>query len=418
MYTGKTVFLVDDDPIIRMSLEKFLTKEGIKVITAPNFEETVKKLKENPNITLALVDYLLPDVEEGGAVELFLQKKIPTILLTATYDKKIRKLYVEKGLVDYIFKSIPGALQLTIQTVKRVLKNINTKVLIVDDAVTDRTIIKKFLRNSLFKVFTAKSLKEAEEKLKENPDIKLILMDFHLPDEDPLKFVLKVRAKYPKTKLGIIVISGYLDEDMLPIVLKSDVNDVLRKPFYREELINRAYNILDIIEKYAELEELAYKDPLTGLYNRRYFMEHGKKFLGVAKRNKLNVAFVLFDLDKFKSINDTYGHDIGDIVLKDFADKLKAFFRRDEDIVARLGGEEFALLTTYEDFDKFKDYLLKFHKFINENALCLPQLRKELRYTFSAGVATGNDHSLEELYKIADNKLYKAKESGRNRIIF
>ncbi len=418
MYAGKTVFIVDDDPIIRMSLEKFLTKEGIRVITSPNYEETKKKLEENPNITLALVDYILPDAEEGKAVELFLEKKIPTILLTATYDKKIRQLYVEKGLVDYIFKSIPGALQLTVHTVKRILKNINTKVMIIDDAITDRTIIKKFLRNSLFNVLTAKSLKEAEEKLKQNPDVKLILTDFHLPEGDPLKFILKVRSKYPKTKLGIIVISGYLDEDLLPIVLKSDVNDVLRKPFYREELINRAYNILDIIEKYAELEELAYKDPLTGLYNRRYFLEHGKKFLGVAKRNNLNVAFVLFDLDKFKSINDTYGHDVGDIVLKDFAQKLQSFFRREEDIVARLGGEEFALLTTYEDFDKFKEHLLKFHRYINENPLCIPQLKKELHYTFSAGVATGADHTIEELYKIADEKLYKAKESGRNRIVF
>lgn len=411
------VLVLDDDPIVRKALEKFLEKEKINVFSAENLANA-KKIYETQKdrIDLALVDYVLPDAKDGEAVNFFTENRVPTVLLTATYEPKIRKLYQDKGLVDYVFKSIPGALFITVELVKRILKNKNTKVLIVDDAPTDRKVMRKYMEYSLFNVLEADSIKKAQQILKENRDIKLVFLDYNLPDEDPLSFVHSIRIKYPKTKLGIIIVSGYVDEDMVPVLLKSDVNDIIKKPFFREELVNRAYNILDIIDKYETLENMAYKDFLTGLYNRRYFFEEGKKILSVARRNNLNIAFVLFDVDKFKSINDTYGHDIGDIVLQDFANKLKQTFKREEDLVARLGGEEFALLTIYTDFENFRDYLLEFHSKIPENPVKFKDF--EIKYTVSGGVATGATHSLEELYKLADEKLYKAKTSGRNKIIF
>ena len=274
------------------------------------------------------------------------------------------------------------------------------------------------MKNSLFKVFSVESIKESEKLIEKNPDIKVILLDYNLPDEDPLQFINKIRKKYPKEKLAIFVISGYISDDLSPILLKSGVNEILRKPFYREELTNRVFNLLDMMEKYEELENIAYKDFLTDLYNRRFFLEEAKKILGVARRNNLDVAFILFDIDKFKSINDTYGHDVGDLVLKDFSEKLRKYFHREADLIARMGGEEFAILSIYENFENLKKHLIDFLKFVKNNPVTIPSLNKKIHYTVSGGVATGNNHTIEELYKIADKKLYEAKNTGRAKIIF
>ena len=419
MLVKNTVLILDDDPIVLKSLSKFLEKENISVITASSFKEALKKYLQNKDkIDLVLVDYILPDAPEGRAIDYFISHNVPTILLTATYEPKIRELYVKKGLVDYIFKTIPDALKITVNTVKRILKNKKIKVLIIDDAVTDRKALEKFMKNSLFKVFSVESIKESEKLIEKNPDIKVILLDYNLPDEDPLQFINKIRKKYPKEKLAIFVISGYISDDLSPILLKSGVNEILRKPFYREELTNRVFNLLDMMEKYEELENIAYKDFLTDLYNRRFFLEEAKKILGVARRNNLDVAFILFDIDKFKSINDTYGHDVGDLVLKDFSEKLRKYFHREADLIARMGGEEFAILSIYENFENLKKHLIDFLKFVKNNPVTIPSLNKNIHYTVSGGVATGNNHTIEELYKIADKKLYEAKNTGRAKIIF
>jgi diguanylate cyclase (GGDEF)-like protein len=180
----------------------------------------------------------------------------------------------------------------------------------------------------------------------------------------------------------------------------------------------RINNTIEMLDMIKELEFYAYRDPLTGLHNRRYFFEEAPKLWTLAKRQNSKLACIVIDIDDFKKINDIYGHSVGDEVLKDFAKHLKNFFRRKSDLIARTGGEEFTLLVGYEEKEKLLEYLEKFRKHIEENILKPKENSKELeiRYTISMGVELELNNSLKEMIILADRKLYKSKEKGKNCI--
>lgn len=183
----------------------------------------------------------------------------------------------------------------------------------------------------------------------------------------------------------------------------------LNDKIYKLKLINikrsgvKIYVANDITEYEnikKQLKILASIDPLTEIYNRRYFMEELKK-------SKTRGVFSIIDIDKFKSINDKFGHIEGDNVLIYFAEKLKSFFK--EDLICRYGGEEFAIFISNNNLD---DSLKKMDEFRN----IIASREDGVRFTFSAGLAVYENEDIEEVIDIADKKLYEAKENGRNQI--
>ena len=167
-----------------------------------------------------------------------------------------------------------------------------------------------------------------------------------------------------------------------------------------------------------ELKELANRDPLTNLYNRRYLSEISKKLLLLAKRQNTPLSVLMIDIDKFKNINDKYGHDVGDEVIKLLANSLIEYLRG-SDVVARLGGEEFAVILPDSDV---KNAQIKAEDIRNkiENLEFQLENSTPLKFTVSIGVSNyeiENDFSFDELLKKSDEALYEAKESGRNKVV-
>ncbi len=171
----------------------------------------------------------------------------------------------------------------------------------------------------------------------------------------------------------------------------------------------------ELKEKQKELEELAYYDPLTGLPNRRFFFDHANLILESAKRYRTPLTLLLMDLDHFKNVNDTYGHEAGDVVLKNFADVLRKSSRK-SDLPARLGGEEFALLMPNTDLQQGRVVAERIRQEF-QNSIIVYEGR-EIKMTLSGGLASyGPDvEGIDDLIRMADEALYKAKELGRNRI--
>lgn len=177
------------------------------------------------------------------------------------------------------------------------------------------------------------------------------------------------------------------------------------------------------IDKYhGILLEQAFQDPLTNLKNRRAFISHSKAELSQAIRDKKSIAMALMDLDKFKSVNDTYGHDVGDAVIKHFADQLKMRVRRG-DIIGRIGGEEFAVLlvrsTSDEDafavINRLREAVAQIPcPYVDKNGN-----QQELPYTVSIGLYSlvPTDESVQDMLTRADEMLYRAKENGRNKVV-
>ncbi len=176
-------------------------------------------------------------------------------------------------------------------------------------------------------------------------------------------------------------------------------------------------NIDKEVKYREELKLLASIDPMSGLYNRRFFSDMAENIVALAKRQKRNVCIILLDIDNFKSINDTYGHDVGDDVIKKLSRVLKDNTRK-SDILCRYGGEEFILLlpeTSLQWATKIADDLrLEF------NSYKFTLHEKQISFTASFGVSTLDirlESALEDGIKRADKALYRAKNSGKNQVV-
>jgi len=187
----------------------------------------------------------------------------------------------------------------------------------------------------------------------------------------------------------------------------------------RNNLVDTALTIGKLLseleEKNRELQELAYYDPLTDLPNRRFFFEHANLIFEEAKRYKKPLSLLVMDIDHFKKINDTYGHDVGDVVLKTFAGVLRGIVRQ-SDICARFGGEEFVVLLPNTDLEGAKVLAERIRTAVAKNPVEHGSI--VIVFTVSVGISQYRKsmQNIDELIKEADIALYRAKEGGRNRV--
>jgi len=414
------ILVIDDAKIIQKVLAKLIHEQLKLTVEVVGSLEELKNIPNLNEFLLAICDYHLSDAEKGEAIDFLIEKRVPTIVLTGSYDEKIREVVLNKGVVDYLVKGIPNIKEHVINSIRRALKNMKTKVLVVDDSPIERSIMKKILLNMLFQILEASSGKEVLKILENNPDIKLIILDYYLPEDDTIQLIYTIRNKYKKEELAIVVVSGVIKTNLIPVLLKAGANDFLKKPFTIEEFMVRVINTLDMLDIIKELEFYAYKDYLTQLWNRRYFFLEAEKTWSMAKRYNLKIALIMTDIDDFKKINDTYGHEVGDEVLKDFANHLRKFFKRNEDLVARIGGEEFAVMCGYEKKELLLSHLENLLKEIENSEICikLKEDKIKIKYTVSMGVEFELKESLKDMIISADAKLYESKRLGKNRITY
>lgn len=184
-----------------------------------------------------------------------------------------------------------------------------------------------------------------------------------------------------------------------------------------KELENR------VVEKTKSLEEaneklklLSIEDPLTKIYNRRFFEDSLKNEIEKSKRHHLSLSLILIDIDYFKKINDTYGHQIGDEVLIDLSNLIKKYIRK-TDVFSRIGGEEFTIILPHTNLEQGTELALKLNELINIHKFIID--KHHIPYTLSMGVSSLNDttEGYRELFKEADLNLYKAKANGRNIVV-
>jgi len=184
----------------------------------------------------------------------------------------------------------------------------------------------------------------------------------------------------------------------------------------KNEVIILENKVKTLERELAEAKHTSTKDFLTGTLNRKTYEEEIKKFENEFIRKNQNYAIIFFDIDHFKSVNDNYGHECGDIILKTFSSLLLKL-TRDLDIVGRYGGEEFVVALHYNDKAELDKYVSRIKSVITKNKFIYKD--EKLKITFSAGVQIrSNNNSIEETIANADKLLYKAKQTGRNKIIF
>ena len=410
------ILLVEDSKVFQRAIcERIEACCPFKVDTAASFAEA-RELVENASLPyfVALLDLTLPDSAKGEVVAYALENNIPSIVFTGTFDNAVREDLMQKGVLDYIAKESPASIDLLAETVQRLYRNVTTKVLVVDDSRVGRMYISRLLERHNLQVFQAEHGKQALEVLAANKDIRLVLTDYNMPEMDGFELVREIRREFKRDQVAIIGISAQGDGTLSPRFLKGGANDFVTKPFQDEEFNCRVAQNLDNIENINALREAAIRDTLTGLHNRRYLFDVGEKLYASFMRDQITLSAVMIDIDHFKKVNDTYGHDGGDAVLKMFSKLLVDEFR-DTDVVSRMGGEEFCILMANSDPDSTAQVLERVRSEIehaqadNDGTI--------IKVTASFGCCLADNDGLENLIKRADEALYEAKETGRNKVV-
>jgi len=402
------ILVIEDSKLLSGQLKKTIEQEtGFEVHLTSGYGEAMEALTVNKYF-IAVTDLHLPDATKGSMVDALIDAGIPTIVYTGDYSDDLREKIWKKRIVDYVLKRDPDSAVYVTRLICQLSKNRNIDVMVVDDSIILRNSMKRLLETHLFRVHTCANAKDGLELTANLPNLKLIISDYMMPDMDGFEFAREIRKKFKKDKVAFIGVSGSQSEQVSAKFIKFGANDFMMKPFSNEQFYTRITQNLQTLLMIENIKELSFKDYLTGLYNRRYF------FMEMETVFKLDAdkTVAIMDIDFFKKVNDTYGHDGGDIVLKSLAALLKDYVGNDG-FVSRFGGEEFCIFIGSAKDAEYFDILRK-----KIEALSIIVGDQTINVSASFGVTGKPGVSIDTMISDADALLYEAKSGGRNKVCY
>jgi diguanylate cyclase (GGDEF)-like protein len=286
-------------------------------------------------------------------------------------------------------------------------------ILVIDDQLLIRKMINKIL-DDLGKIEDADNGKTGIEKAKElRPD--LIVLDVTMEGMDGFETCKLLKEDAETRDIPVIFLTGHDNVQVEERALDAGAVDFIKKPISPKILHRRVRNVLRLQDANRRLEVLARTDPLTGANNRRHFMETGNAEVQRMQRYNSSFTVMMLDIDHFKSVNDNYGHDVGDDALKATVKVLEKALRV-EDTLGRLGGEEFAIILP--ETNKFNAAIVAERIRVSVSEIVVDTDKGPLSFTVSTGVSdSSNGPDFDAILKCADEALYQAKEGGRNRVV-
>ncbi len=449
------MLIVDDIPTNVRLLEARLTAEYFDVTTAPSGQRALEIIAEQ-QIDIVLLDVMMPEMDGFEVCERLKGDSrtahIPVVMITALDQPSDRVKGLRSGADDFLTKPVDDVQlmarvkslvrlkaltdelraraqtgqEIAIEDAMRAMDAANSeggRILLVDNDTRSAERVAGYLAPA-HKVDVLANPADAVMKVADG-EYELAIVSMSLGDFDPLRVCSQMRTLEQTRALPILLIAEDTDRPRVVRGLDLGVNDFIMRPVERNELsarvrtqIRRHRYASELRHSVTQTLALAVTDELTGLYNRRYFDRHLSLMLEKAREQDRDMAVMLIDMDFFKAVNDNHGHDIGDAVLKEFAQRLRRNIRG-VDLACRFGGEEFVVLMPDTDFRQAQGVAERVRMAVAERGFETPELRP-LTVTCSVGVAL-NEHQTdtpEMILKRADVALYRAKREGRNRVVF
>ncbi|GGY73405.1 diguanylate cyclase [Cellvibrio zantedeschiae] len=410
----KVLIVEDSDMVIKVLRHLMAQYPHYQALFAANMAQAQEIVEQHPqDIFAALVDLNLPDAPDGEIVDYALSQKIPTIVLTGSYDEKKREHLFAKGIVDYVTKEGRYAYNKAVDLIHRLEKNEQIKVLVVDDSDMSRKHVSNLFRRHLFQVVEAKDGVDAIKVLLDNQDVRLLITDYNMPRMDGFELVKNLRYKYDKTDLIMIGVSGESTEALSAKFIKHGANDFLRKPFHPEEFYCRIIHNLEYLELVEQITSAAQRDHLTGLYHRHHFFNAAREVYRNAQEKSMPLALAVINVDHFRDFNEQYGHESGDLALKHVAQCLNNMLERF--LICRADADDFFVLLPGLDNEKAVSLISRVRQLLSSEECVINGESKRLY--FSAGVSNHMQDGVDPQIKSATHLLRLGKEAGGNMVL-
>lgn len=450
------ILVVDDVPANLRLLEARLTAEYYDVVTARSGQDALD-ICESSRVDVVLLDIMMPGMDGFEVCERLKSDSstahIPVVIVTALDGTEERIRGLEAGADDFLtkpvndlqlvtrvkslarLKALTDELRLRAETTRnieieqilqanRLEEGPTPGVLLVEEEGASADRIARMLRGQ----FDLKTVSDPQKFAfgSVGKGVECILVSTRLGSHDPLRLCAHLRALESTRSIPIVLLADGEEEDTVVRGLELGINDYLVKPIEKQELVARLrtqirrkrYND-GLRSSFARTVEMAVTDPLTGLHNRRYLDSHLQTLFDRARARNKPLSIMFADIDRFKTINDSWGHDGGDAVLREFAARLRKTLRA-IDLVCRYGGEEFVVVMPETDLAVAERVAERVRGEIAGEGFRPAEGKPAISVTASLGVAASrgtDDDSLEQLVKRADEALYEAKRSGRNRVV-
>ena len=407
----RKILLIDDNKMLgKLLAKKIQNTFNYEVDIAHTMAEAIAMLSNE--YFLSFVDLCLPDAMNGEIVDV-VADKIPAIVLTASNDTNKREEFMHKNILDYIFKESDTCIDQILDAISTLSYYAKTKVILAMAKLPERNEIKKFLSQRLFKVLVAAHGEEALLYLEDNDDTKLIIADAKMPVVSGEELLAEIRTKYNDDDLGVVLL-GEKDDVAEARVLKNGANDYLIKPLLKELFNCRLDRVLNYMQDKKFIKTYNNLDHTSGLKDHYTFRSEVEDYLNDIANEEQEFAFAFLDIDELKSINDEYGFEIGDSIIKICANEMIAE-TKGRDILGRYSAEKFGILLKNISQERALKILSRIRVNI-KNAGILINL-DELFFTASLGVVFANSGAkLDDLVEKAAKALSAAKDNGRNRI--
>lgn len=397
-----------------MLREAIETRMHLPVEVAMSLHEANQQLEAHNDWFMVLTGLVLADGDRDTVLDFFVSRNLPTVVVSGVYDDALRERALQQQIIDYVLKSSPDNIDYLVWLVQRLERNRRIGALVVDDSPSARSYVASLLSMQGFQVTTVPDGQSALRVVEAEASIRLAILDQEMPGMDGIELTRRLRQHHARDKMAIIGVSGSTDASLIPRFLKNGANDFLHKPFSREEFFCRVSQNIDQLELIGTLQDLATRDFLTGLPNRRNFLEESEKLLARSNNNDVTVA--ILDVDHFKHVNDSYGHEAGDLALKAMASILQQHTRKG-DHSGRFGGEEFCLLLDGLAAADAYAHLETLRQAVETMPIDIGTAQP-LKITVSVGACrrSAEFSTLHKLLGEADRHLYLAKAGGRNQV--
>lgn len=397
---------------IRERLERRLNSDVYHSQTLAGVMRLIEE--EGDGFDLAILDLCQADAANGEALDFVMSRGIPSIVFSGISSDRKREELLARDVVDYVPKCSSGSIDLLMRSVERFLSYASASILVYDSRGA-RSPLLESLDGGPHPFITAARESEALRILDHSDGVQLALVDADVGMGDCAGFISRVQQRYPQDRLRIIGFSTEAREGDVAEFFRAGGDDFVHLPVTASELLGRIDHMLALQAHIHSLRRMASRDYLTDLYNRRYFYELGPKMVETGLRQGQPLAMGLMDIDHFKRLNDTYGHEVGDVVLKAVAKRLVQHMANSAHVAARLGGEEFGVLLVGLDMEQALACCEKLREEIGDVRIVVGD--EEISVTVSMGLAAITDEeSFDNYLNAADQYLYLAKNSGRNRV--